>query len=49
MVKKLFIKSALFFFICLGIVTAVLIQYGGSIDFFYEKFTVPKQQVMAFL
>ncbi|MBQ4819565.1 hypothetical protein [Aquimarina sp. MMG016] len=40
--KKLFIKLGLFFTICLGIVSFILMNYGGNIDYFYEKFTTPK-------
>ncbi len=46
MIKELFIKLGLFCFICLGIVTFVLVNYGGNVDFFYEKFTAPKAKSM---
>ncbi len=41
MVKKLIIKLGVFGLICLGIVTFILVNYGGYIDYFYEKFTSP--------
>ncbi|WP_160114647.1 hypothetical protein [Aquimarina sp. AU474] len=41
MVKKLIIKLGIFSLICLGIVTFILVNYGGYIDYFYEKFTTP--------
>lgn len=40
--KLLFIKLSIFFIICLGIITTILINYGGNVDYFYEKFTTPK-------
>lgn len=46
MIKKVFIKLALFFFICMGIVTLVLIYAGNTVDFFYEKFTTPDARSM---
>jgi len=46
MVKKLLVKLGLFFFLCFGIITFVLIAHGGSVDFFYEKFTTPNATSM---
>jgi hypothetical protein len=39
--KKFLIKSIVFFCLIVGIVSFMLIQYGGYIDFFYNKFTTP--------
>ncbi|MEW7278529.1 hypothetical protein ABW636_08025 [Aquimarina sp. 2201CG1-2-11] len=44
--KRLLFKLSLFFMICLGVLTFVLMNYGGSIDYFYEKFTTPKAKSM---
>ncbi len=44
--KKFILKLSLFSAICLGIVTFVLMNYGGNIDYFYEKFTIPKTKSM---
>ncbi len=44
--KLLLLKLGLFFIICLGIVTIVLVKYGGNVDYFYEKFTTPKAKSM---
>ncbi len=44
--KRLISKLSLFFAICLGIFTFVLMNYGGAIDYFYEKFTTPKAKSM---
>ncbi len=46
MIKKLFINLILYFLIILGIVTFVLVNYGGNVDFFYEKFTAPDAKSM---
>lgn len=44
--KLLLLKLSLFFIICQGIVTVVLVNYGGNVDYFYEKFTTPKTKSM---
>lgn len=44
--KLLFLKLGLFSVICLSIVTFILMNYGGNIDYFYEKFTSPKAKSM---
>ncbi|PIA77531.1 hypothetical protein BFR04_08815 [Gaetbulibacter sp. 4G1] len=44
--KLLLIKLSIFFIICLGIITTILINYGGHVDYFYEKFTTPKTKSM---
>ncbi|AXT59936.1 hypothetical protein D1816_06080 [Aquimarina sp. AD10] len=44
--KLLIIKLGVFFTISLAIVTYVLMNYGGNVDFFYEKFTTPKTNSM---
>lgn len=40
--KKFIIKSVLFLCIVMGVITFVLVTYGGYVDYFYEKFTTPK-------
>jgi hypothetical protein len=40
--KSLFIKLGFFTLICTAIYSVILLQYGGYVDFFYEKFTSPK-------
>ncbi|ULC58275.1 hypothetical protein MBM09_10120 [Flaviramulus sp. BrNp1-15] len=40
--KKFLFKSLTFFLIVLGIISLILIKYGGYVDYFYEKFTTPK-------
>ncbi|WP_271766968.1 hypothetical protein [Aquimarina algiphila] len=40
--KQLLLKLCLFFICCLAITTFVLVQYGGNVDYFYQKFTTPK-------
>ncbi|WP_106794568.1 hypothetical protein [Aquimarina sp. Aq78] len=44
--KLLLLKLGLFFIICLGIVTIVLVNSGGNVDYFYEKFTTPNAKSM---
>ncbi|WP_303317693.1 hypothetical protein Q4Q34_17410 [Flavivirga abyssicola] len=44
--KTLFIKLGLFSMICLAILTYILMNYGGNVDYFYEKFTTPKVKSM---
>lgn len=44
--KSLILKLGLFSVICLSILTYVLMNHGGNIDFFYEKFTTPKAKSM---
>lgn len=41
--RKFLVKIILFFVLSLFVLTILLIKYGGRIDPFYEKFTVPKQ------
>jgi hypothetical protein len=40
--KKFIIKSVLFLCVVIGVLTFVLLKYGGYVDYFYEKFTTPK-------
>ncbi|MFH6769252.1 hypothetical protein V8G56_10930 [Gaetbulibacter aquiaggeris] len=44
--KVFIIKLTIFFAICLSIITVVLVNYGGNVDYFYEKFTTPKAKSM---
>ncbi len=44
--RVLILKLSLFLGICLAIVTFVLKNYGGNVDYFYEKFTTPKTKSM---
>jgi len=44
--KKFLLKASLYIFICFSITSVILIFYGGSIDYFYEKFTTPKAKSM---
>jgi hypothetical protein len=40
--KKFLIKSLIFLFIVIVIISIILIEFGGYVDYFYEKFTTPK-------
>ncbi|MDO5987885.1 hypothetical protein Q4Q39_10775 [Flavivirga amylovorans] len=40
--KLLIIKLSIFFVVCFGIITVILMNYGGNVDYFYQKFTTPK-------
>ncbi|MCF7560779.1 hypothetical protein L3X39_09025 [Sabulilitoribacter multivorans] len=44
--KSLVIKLCLFLIICLTIISFLLFNFGGNIDYFYEKFTTPKTKSM---
>ncbi len=44
--RLLVLKLGLFIMVCLAILTFVLVNYGGKVDFFYEKFTSPKAKSM---
>jgi len=44
--KKFLLKCLVFFSIVIGIITFVLIFYGGNVDYFYEKFTTPKSKAL---
>ncbi|WP_395052118.1 hypothetical protein [Flavobacterium sp.] len=41
--KKFLYKLVLFSFLLTAILSFILIQYGGNVDYFYLKFTTPKQ------
>ncbi|GAA3641563.1 hypothetical protein [Flavivirga jejuensis] len=43
---KLVFKIILSSFICLAIITFILIKFGGQVDSFYNKFTTPKVSSM---
>lgn len=40
--KKFLIKSLIFLVIVISIISIILIEFGGYVDYFYEKFTTPK-------
>ncbi|KAB1071275.1 hypothetical protein F6U93_00660 [Tamlana haliotis] len=40
--KKFIIKSFAFFTVVIGVVSFILMNYGGNVDYFYEKFTTKK-------
>ncbi|QBA63891.1 hypothetical protein [Muriicola soli] len=40
--RRFIIKAILFLILVVSIVTITLVQYGGYVDYFYEKFTTPK-------
>src|SRR5690606_28020264 len=42
--KKFLLKCFVFFVLVILIISTVLIQYGGYVDYFYEKFTTPKSK-----
>lgn len=44
--KKFLIKIILFSVLSAAGLSLILIQYGAYVDYFYEKFTVPKQSAM---
>lgn len=44
--KKFILKSFIFFFIVIAIVSIILLKYGGYVDYFYEKFTTAKASSM---
>ncbi|MEP1488779.1 MAG: hypothetical protein ABJK28_10155 [Algibacter sp.] len=44
MVKTLIFKLSVFTFIVFGSFTFILMNYGGYVDYFYEKFTSPKSK-----
>lgn len=44
--KKFLLKSALFLLLTIVGLSYILMNYGGYVDYFYEKFTVPKQTSM---
>lgn len=46
--KTFLLKSILFFILIVTIITAVLVFYGGYVDYFYNKFTTPKAKSMIF-
>lgn len=44
--KKFLVKASLFFILTLLTLSFILMNFGGYVDPFYEKFTVPKQTSM---
>lgn len=44
--KTFLLKSIIFFLIAISLVSIILIQFGGYVDYFYEKFTTPKATSM---
>ena len=40
--KKFLLKSLIFLFLVISVITVILIGFGGYVDYFYEKFTTPK-------
>ncbi len=44
--KKFILKSFAFFFVVVGVISVILMRYGGYVDYFYEKFTTPKASSM---
>lgn len=44
--RKFLIKTTLFFILTILGLSFILMKYGGYVDYFYEKFTVPKQASM---
>ncbi len=44
--KLLFIKLGIFTVLCLSVLSFVLLNFGGNVDYFYEKFTTPKAKSM---
>lgn len=46
--KKFILKSIVFFALVIGILSFILVIYGGYIDYFYQKFTTPKAKSMIF-
>lgn len=41
--KKFLLKISLFFILTIFGLSIILLKFGGYVDYFYEKFTVPKQ------
>lgn len=44
--KAFLIKVLVFVVLVAGLISFILIKYGGTVDYFYLKFTVPKQTSM---
>lgn len=44
--QKFLVKAALFLLLTIVGLSVILMIYGGYVDYFYEKFTVPKQTSM---